>query len=324
MSVQITPNKRGSITQDVASLMDTLFVDALNFLQAILTQGGLYAIVALGLVITFQVIRFPDLTPDGSFTLGAAFAAHIICITPTQYAPYAGLLGTLCAFLSGWIAGSLTALLSIRMKISRILSGILVMTMLYTISLRIMGRGNISLIKRAILGPLESNILGGFAPGLFLFVTAIVSNMLIWFILRSDTGLLLRATGQNALLVKGAAKDPERYTLLGVALSNGLVALGGALSAQQYGFADINLGLGTLVSGLACLFLGGALVQPRSPRRLLLAAFIGSFAYVLVRNIALRLGLDATDLKLVTAIIIISVLALRIKGGRYALPVDPF
>lgn len=303
--------------------MGDILAYALDFVWATLAQSGIYAIVALGLVITFQVIRFPDLTPDGSFTLGGAIAAQAII---TIHSPFGGLIGIAYAFMAGGMAGYLTGFLSVRIKINRILCGILVATMLYSISLWVMGRGNIPLLKGfTIFTPFEGGLLGDIIPSLLLFFIAILASVCIWALLRSDIGLLLRATGQNAHIVKGSAKNSDLYTLLGVALSNSLIALGGGLAAQQYGFADINLGLGTLVSGLACLFLGEALVRPRSPRSLLVAAIVGSLIYVIVRNIALRLGFGASDLKFVTAMIVIIVLVCRRGGGdRHALPEDLF
>lgn len=286
---------------------------------ATLAQGAIFAIVALGLVLTFQVVRFPDLTPDGTFTLGGAVVAKTIYVTSSP------ILGVLAAILGGSAAGLLTGFLSEKLRINRILSGILVMTMLYTISLRVMGKGNMQLLnKKTIFSPVESIDPRGLLIALLLFIIAALCYLLVWLLLRSEVGLLLRATGQNPSMVQMTAKNANKYMLFGVALSNSVIALGGALACQHYGFADINLGFGTLVSGLACLFLGRSVIQSKSLFGVLSASFTGAFLYIFVRNIALRVGLEATDLKLVTGLIVILILASG-RGRRiFSAEDDPF
>jgi putative tryptophan/tyrosine transport system permease protein len=207
--------------------MDSMVLDflqtTLELLQATLEQGSLYALVALALLLTFQVIRFPDLTPDGSFTLGAAMVGKAI------HAFGAPFTGVIAAFIAGAISGSLTAFLSSRFKISRILSGILVMTGLYTVSLRIMGRGNLQLIEiDTVLTPFEVLTESGAGATAALVVFALLAYIATWGLLRSEIGLFLIATGQNPIVAESKGRSADRLALWGVALANGIIASSGS------------------------------------------------------------------------------------------------
>lgn len=260
--------------------------------------GLLYAMMALGVFITFRILDFPDLTVDGSFTTGGAVAAVMIT---HGYAPW---LATLAAFAAGLAAGACTGLLHTKGRINGLLSGILMMIALYSINMRIMGKPNISLIGSDTLFASVSPIV------LMLFVVVIVKLLLDAF-LHTDLGLAIRATGDNSRMIRSLGANTDNTTILGVSLSNGLVGISGALIAQQSGFADISMGIGMIVIGLASVIIGEAIFGAGSVFRSTLAAVLGSIVYRIVVAFALRVEwLTTSDLKLITAAIVIIALVL--------------
>ncbi|NOV02600.1 ABC transporter permease [Paenibacillus planticolens] len=260
--------------------------------------GLLYALMALGVYITFRILDFPDLTVDGSFTTGGAIAAIMIS---HGYSP---LLACLAAFAGGLAAGACTGLLHTKGKINGLLSGILMMIALYSINMRIMGKPNISLLGADTMFTSISPIAAG-------FIVVIVFKLLLDAFLHTDLGLSLRATGDNARMIRSFGANTHNTTILGVSLSNGLVALSGAMIAQQSGFADISMGIGMIVIGLASVIIGEAIFGSQSVFRATLAAVLGSIVYRIVVALALRVEwLNASDLKLITAIIVIIALVL--------------
>lgn len=260
--------------------------------------GLLYALMALGVYITFRILDFPDLTVDGSFTTGGAIAAIMIS---NGYSP---LLSCLAAFAGGLAAGACTGLLHTKGKINGLLSGILMMIALYSINMRIMGKPNISLLGADTMFTSISPITVG-------FIVVILFKLLLDGFLHTDLGLSLRATGDNARMIRSFGANTDNTTILGVSLSNGLVALSGAMIAQQSGFADISMGIGMIVIGLASVIIGEAIFGAQSVIRATLAAVLGSIVYRIVVALALRVEwLNASDLKLITAIIVIIALVL--------------
>ncbi|NOU72614.1 ABC transporter permease [Paenibacillus sp. LMG 31458] len=260
--------------------------------------GLLYALMALGVYITFRILDFPDLTVDGSFTTGGAVAAIMIA---NGYSP---LLACLAAFAAGLVAGACTGLLHTKGKINGLLSGILMMIALYSINMRIMGKPNISLLN-------VDTIFTSMSPITVVLIIVIVFKLLLDAFLHTDLGLALRATGDNARMIRSFGANTDRTTILGVSLSNGLVALSGALIAQQSGFADISMGIGMIVIGLASVIIGEAIFGARTVFQATLAAVLGSIVYRIVVALALRVEwLKASDLKLITAIIVIVALVL--------------
>ncbi|MDU0204457.1 MULTISPECIES: ABC transporter permease [Paenibacillus] len=260
--------------------------------------GLLYALMALGVYITFRILDFPDLTVDGSFTTGGAIAAIMIS---HGYSP---LLACLAAFAGGLAAGACTGLLHTKGKINGLLSGILMMIALYSINMRIMGKPNISLLGADTMFTSISPIAVG-------FIVVILFKLLMDGFLHTDLGLSLRATGDNARMIRSFGANTDNTTILGVSLSNGLVALSGAMIAQQSGFADISMGIGMIVIGLASVIIGEAIFGSQSVFRATLAAVLGSIVYRIVVALALRVEwLNASDLKLITAIIVIIALVL--------------
>jgi putative ABC transport system permease protein len=283
-------------------------LDIGHLLSFSLYEGLAYGFVTIGVYITFRVLSFPDLTVDGSFPLGGAVAAVMIV---NGFNPW---LATFAALAAGVLAGLSTAILNTKLRINALLSGILVMVGLYSINLMIMGKANISLLREVTIFDQFSSFLGietGLLLSIILMIifATIALAVLNWF-LRTEIGLALRASGENEQMVRGLGTDTNMITILGVSLSNGLVALSGALIAQNQGFSDVGMGIGMIVMGLASLILGEGLFRPRGITSILFAVVGGTFAYRLFISIALRLGLPPSNLKLVTAILVIVALAI--------------
>ncbi|MFT6556569.1 ABC transporter permease [Sneathiella sp.] len=287
------------------------------FLGAI-ELGFIYGLVALGIFISFRILDFPDLTVDGSFPLGAAVSAALIV---AGYNPY---LSTVIAIAAGCLAGFVTAWLNVKLKILHLLASILTMIALYSINLRIMGRPNIALItEETILTPFAdlANMLGissyMLMPIVFLVIAALIKFSLDWF-LGSEIGLAMRATGANAKMARANGIFDGKMILLGMAMANGLVAFAGAVFAQSQGSADVTMGVGVIVIGLASVIGGEALLTPKGITRATLACILGSITYWLAVSLALNadfIGLEAQDLKLVTALLVAC--ALVLPGSRF-------
>ena len=265
--------------------------------------GLLYALVALGVYISFRILRFPDLTVDGSFPLGAAVSASLIVAGVDPF------LATLLAFVAGAFAGALTAFLSVKLNILNLLASILVMVALYSINLRIMGRPNIALLQDVtIFTYLENDWLSNIYlyPLIFLVIIAISFFALRYF-LSSQIGLAIRASGQNGKMADAQGINTKTMTIVGLALSNALVALAGSLLAQSQGIADVNLGIGVIVIGLASVIGGESLLAPSTIAKALLACILGSILYRFAITLALNadfLGFQAQDLNLITAVLV--------------------
>ena len=264
--------------------------------------------MALGVYITFRVLSFPDLSVDGSFPLGGAVAAVFII---NGVSPW---LATVAAFSAGCISGLGTALLNTKLRINALLSGILMMVALYSINLLIMGRSNMPLLREVTVFDHVADFLGtdtslALSISFMVVLAIIVLAVLNWF-LRTEIGLALRATGDNEQMVRGLGGNTDMTTMLGVSMSNGFVALSGSLIAQNQGFTDVGMGMGMIVMGLASVIIGEGLFQARGVTSVLLAVFGGAFVYRLFISIALRLGLPPTNLKLITALLVIAALSI--------------
>jgi putative tryptophan/tyrosine transport system permease protein len=268
-------------------------------LQSVLELGLIYGLVGLGVYLSFRVLQFPDLTVDGSFPLGGAVAAALIVkgLPP--------IVATGAAIGAGTIAGILTAYLTVRLKILNLLASILVMIGLYSINLRIMGQPNVPLLGQpTIFSQVSERFPSAFANDLLL--GAIVLAILVG-LLATEQGLALRATGANPRMALAQGIAVDRLTLMGMGLSNGLAALAGALFAQLNGFADVTLGVGTIVLGLAAVIVGETLLPGRSSLKATVGTILGALLYRLIIAIALNsrwLGLAAQDLNLITAVIV--------------------
>lgn len=261
--------------------------------------GLIYGIVAMGIYLTLRILDFPDLTCDGSFTLGSLTAASLI---QAQVAPWCALILAACA--SG-IAGATTAILNTVFKISSLLSGILVAFVLYSVNLKVTGSvPNIALFQ-------EESIFTGLSPLIALISISFFSVVALSFLFSTDFGLSIRATGQNKKLAMHCGVNINAITILTLAISNALIGVGGALLSQHMGFADISQGLGTIVIGIAAVIIGEKLIPCRSIILSLVACLVGSILYRLFIALALHsdtLGLKTEDLNLITGLMIVIVL----------------
>ncbi len=270
-----------------------------------LEQGLLYGVMVLGVYITFRVLDFPDLTVDGSFTLGGAIAARIIMEGMDPW------LGTMLALAMGLVAGTITGLLHTRLKIAPLLAGILMMIGLYSINLRVMGgKAMLSLLRMdtiytgaAAMIPAKWAVLA-----LGLAVAALASYVLYIF-LQTEMGLALRATGDNEQMSRSQGVNTDSYKVLGLALGNGLVALSGSMVAQYQAYSDVGMGIGMIVVGLASVIMGEVVFGSRTLARTLVAVLIGSIIYREVIAAVMRMGLPTSDLKLFTALLVIAAMA---------------
>lgn len=274
-------------------------------LSGSIEQGLAYGILALGVYLTFRVLNFADLTVEGSFPLGAAVAATLIVNNAHP------LTATAIAVLAGMAAGSITALLHTKMRITGLLAGILTMTALYSINLRIMGRPNVPLLREpTVFKQLADWGFDHMYQTLIVFsILAVVIKLLIDWFLSTEIGLAMRATGDNQTMIRSFGASTDLMIVMGLAFSNGLVALAGALIAQYQGYADAGMGLGTIVSGLASVILGNAIIRPATVFRATLGVLTGSVLYRLAIFYALRAGFAPTDLRIVTAAIVVLALS---------------
>ena len=289
----------------------------MNLLIGATTIGLILALLAFGVYLSFRIFSFPDITADGSITLGAAVTAALLV---HHYAPWEA---TLAGFTAGMIAGSITGILHTKFKINELLSGILVMTALYSVNLHIMGKSNVPLMNEATLtsqaeslfailfgGKEDINVFGWSVSvrdaSTLLGIAAIVSfvGMALFLFFRTNLGTAMRAAGDNAQMIRALGVSVDFILILGLAISNGLIALAGSLLAQYQGFADVQMGIGMVVWGLASVIIGEALVGTSSIGLVITGAVMGSVLFRLLVAIALRWGLNPNDLKLITALFV--------------------
>jgi putative ABC transport system permease protein len=288
-------------------------------------QGLLFTFLSFGVLLTFRFFRFPDLTAEGSYPLGGAVVATLLV---AGLSPFVA-IGV--AVAAGVIAGIITALIHTKLKINPIIAGIITMTANYSIMLRIMGRANIPLLSvdtvfQVALSPVEA-ALGhrliqtekSIATIGFLAILVAVVSVLFWWFLRTDLGLAVRATGENEAMIRSLGVNTDNTKIVGVSISNGLIALSGALVAQNHGFADVGMGIGVLVAGAAAVLIGESIFGDRTVGWWIVASIVGMLIYRLLVALALRVGLRPTDLKVITAILLLLALSmpkLRIQLSR--------
>ncbi|CAO3406549.1 ABC transporter permease [Azospirillum largimobile] len=282
--------------------------------------GLVYALVAIGVYLSFRILDFPDLTVDGSFPLGAAVCAVLLIAGVNPW------LASLAAALAGAVAGLVTATLNVRFKILHLLASILTMIALFSVNLRVMGRPNVALLMQdTVLTPfyglgIPDHIVRPLVVGV---IVAVVVLLLARF-LASEFGLAMRATGVNARMARAQGVDTDGHVYAGIALSNGLTGLAGALFAQTNGFADVTTGIGTIVVGLAAVIVGETVLPARALALALIGCVAGSILYRLAVQVALSadsIGLQASDLNLVTAVLVAVALILprlKAKASRSA------
>lgn len=267
--------------------------------------GLIYALVALGVYLTFRILNFPDLTVDGSFTSGAATAAILITNGVNPF------LASGVAFLVGTVAGLITGLLHTKGNINGLLAGILTMIGLYSINLRIMGGANVPLLgEDTVISGLRSFAGTGWTSVLMLVAMALIFKLIIDWFLHTDSGLAMQATGDNEQMIRSFNVSTDRMKIMGLMISNGLVGLGGAVVAQFQGFADIGMGIGLILVGLASVIVGQAIFGTRVVMQATLAVVLGAVVYRLAIQFALNAGLNPNDMKLMSAVLVVTALLL--------------
>lgn len=300
----------------------------------IFEEGLIYAIMALGVYITYKILDFPDLSVDGTFPLGAALtAAGIAKGIPFMGHPVAALF---LSFAAGALAGCVTGLIHVKLKVRDLLSGIIVMTALYSINLRIAGKANLPFFNKSTIFSnefLQSHVperLSPYMVTILLFFMVIICKLLLDAYLKTRSGYLLRAVGDNEDLVTSLAKDKGSVKILGLAISNGFAALAGSIYCQQKGFFEVSVGTGTIVIGLANVIIGTQLLKSFGFVKATTAVIIGSIVYKACVSLALSLGdtaihlgsvtisfpVTASDLKLITAILFLIILVVSSSRGR--------
>jgi putative tryptophan/tyrosine transport system permease protein len=287
-----------------------------------LTIGLILSLLAFGVFISFRIFDFPDITAEGSITLGGAVAAALIVAGVNPFAASAA------AFAAGAVAGTATVVLHTRFKINSLLCGILVMTALYSVNLHIMGKSNVPLLSERTLASIAEEgalrVLGGgplhligwevsardAAVLVLAFAAAAGAGAALYVFFRTNIGTAMQAAGDNAQMIRALGVNVDNMIVLGLALSNGLIALAGGLLTQYQGFADVQMGIGMVVWGLASVIIGEALVGVRALGFVITGAVMGSVLFRLIVALALRGGLDPNDLKLITAVFVFFALVL--------------
>lgn len=285
----------------------------LDLLVPTVAQGLLWAVMALGVYVTFRVLDIADLTVEGSFPLGAAAAASLLA---AGYGPVAAVAA---AAVAGMLAGVITGILHTKMKIPALLAGILTMIALYSVNLRIMGKANLSLLGVDTTFSLARDILGlssaetTFVVGLA--ATVLIGLFLYWFF-GTEIGAAIRATGFNQQMIRAQGVDTNVTIILGLLLSNALVAISGALVAQSNGFADVGMGTGTIVIGLASVIIGEVLFGTRSFKNCMISVILGSIVYRIVIALVLQMGMPPNDLKLFTSVLVAFALSMPLLKNK--------
>ncbi len=289
----------------------------MNLLQIVLREGFIYGIMAIGVYITYKVLDFPDLTVDGSFPLGMCTAAALINVGVNPW------IACLASFAAGAAAGCVTGLLHVKLHITDLLSGILVMTALYSINLMITGKKailtflNLPTIFSSDLGGLLQTGLGKWSGLVMALIVCVVVKILVDLFLKTQSGLLLRASGSNPQFVISLGRDPGNMKILGLMFGNGLTALSGCVMAQQKESADVTAGTGMVVMALAAVIIGTAIFGRIRLMKPTLAVVIGMILYRACLTIAMQIGLDTNYLKLLMSIIfVIALVATRVNPGR--------
>ena len=282
----------------------------MNLIVTILEQGLIYGILSLGLYITYKILDFPDLTVDGSFPLGAAVTAALITRGVNPY------LTLLVAFAAGVLAGICTGLIHVKCKVRDLLSGIIMMTALWTMNLYIAGTANVPLFSQ------QNNFINGLPAGIkpymtliLILVLTIICKILLDLYMQTKSGYLLRAVGDNHVLVTSLAKDQGNVKILGLAISNGLVSLAGCVFAQEERVFEISMGTGAMVIGLASVIIGTSIFKKISFVKTTTAVLVGSIIYKACVAVAIR-NFEPQAMKLITAILFLVVLVISMGGKK--------
>ena len=283
---------------------------------SVFEQGFIYAVMALGIYITYKILDFPDLTVDGSFPMGAAIAAIMI----TKGIP--AIITLPVAFLAGGLAGLITGLIHVKLHVRDLLSGIIVMTALYSVNLWIMGKANIPLYNNetifdnGIVNSIFVGPLADFATSIIRLVIVLVVKLLLDWYLRTKSGFMLRAVGSNARLVTSMGINKGKIKIIGLVIANGLCTLGGCLYAQEQRYADVSMGTGTMVIGLASVIIGTTLFRKVNFMSVTTSVVIGSVLYKACVAVAVHFLRNANDLKLITSVLFLIILVVSMDKKR--------
>lgn len=289
----------------------------MTLLLSVFEQGLIYAIMALGMYITYKILDFPDMTVDGSFPLGAALSAVLISNGVNPY------LTLLLSFGAGLIAGAITGFIHVKLKVRDILASIIMMTALYSVNLRITGRANLpiynfdNIYSNSVTNKIFTGALAPFENVIVIAVIVIIVKLVLDWYLKTKSGYLLKAVGDNETIVTSMGIDKGKVKILGLAIANGMVALSGSMFAQQQRFFDASMGVGTAVIGLASVIIGTALFGQISVFTFSISVILGSILYKGCVAAAIRLGLQSTDLKLVTAVLFLLILVISMRIEKH-------
>ncbi len=287
----------------------------MDFFITIIEQGLIYGILALGVYITYKILDFPDLTTDGSFPLGAAVTAALITRGVNPY------LTLPIAFVAGALAGVCTGLIHVKGRVRDLLSGIIMMTALWTINLRIAGTSNVPLFsketifKNNFLAGLFPDAMGSYSTLIVIVILALLTKVVLDFYMKSKSGFLLRAVGDNEKLVTALAKDQGNVKILGLAIANGLVALSGCIFCQEERVFEISMGTGAVVIGLASVIIGTSLFRNLTFMKATTSVVIGSVLYKACTAVAMK-NFEPQDMKLITAVLFLIVLLISMERKK--------
>ncbi|WP_300452583.1 ABC transporter permease [Fusobacterium sp.] len=278
-----------------------------------LEQSFIFAIMVLGVYLSYKILDFPDMTVDGSFPLGGAVASAILIKGENP------ILALVVATICGAIAGLITGMIHVKLKVTNLLAGIIVMTGLYSVNLRIMGKSNIPLFS------VKHLFNGNMIPIVTLVILLILAKITIDYLLKTKFGFALKALGDNETLVISLGIDEKKLKIYGLMIANSFVALSGAILAQYQGFADVGMGTGTIITGLASIIIGEAIFKKRSFISMSMTVILGTIIYRTIIAMSLKLGMNASDLKLITSILVVGIIFLKEKksllgrgGKKYA------
>lgn len=278
-----------------------------------LEQSFIFAIMVLGVYLSYKILDFPDMTVDGSFPLGGAVASAILIKGENP------ILALVVATICGAIAGLITGMIHVKLKVTNLLAGIIVMTGLYSVNLRIMGKSNIPLFS------VKHLFNGNMIPIVTLVILLILAKITIDYLLKTKFGFALKALGDNETLVISLGIDEKKLKIYGLMIANSFVALSGAILAQYQGFADVGMGTGTIITGLASIIIGEAIFKKRSFISMSMIVILGTIIYRTIIAMSLKLGMNVSDLKLITSILVVGIIFLKEKksllgrgGKKYA------
>lgn len=289
----------------------------MTLIISVFEQGMIYAVMALGMYITYKILDFPDMTVDGSFPLGASLSAVLISQGMNPY------LTLLLSFAAGLVAGTITGLIHVKLKVRDILASIIMMTALYSVNLRIAGKANLpiyncdNIYNNRVMDRIFAGVLAPYKNLIVIAVIVLLVKCVLDWYLKTKSGYLLKAVGDNETLVTSMGIDKGKIKILGLAIANGFVSLGGSMFAQQQRFFDASMGVGTAVIGLASVIIGTALFGQISAFGFSISVILGSILYKGCVAAAIRIGLQSTDLKLVTAVLFLLILVLSSRIEKH-------